>query len=250
MVLESREVLVLESREVLVCINYYQGDKNEMSQIIVILRVLSDRLVLRSSIITTLLHLTDGHGKIKYVALMSGAFCFFLSLIFDAVSQESYIEIYEHPNYGGGIYVLNESQVSLSEFNDIGFSFKVSIFNKLNMICLKLNKCSVIKTEIIIYLYISVFICSCVWAQLLPSASEGWVKVMFSVCLSVHTSRGGYPGQVWMVGGGVPWPGLDGGGVTQPGLDGGVPGVPPLPPGQVWMVGAGVPEDSDRRSLR
>ena len=45
---------------------------------------------------------------------------------------------------------------------------------------------------------------------------------------------GGYPSQVWMVGGGVPQPGLDGGGVPQPHLDGG--GVyPGYPPGQVWM---------------
>ena len=41
---------------------------------------------------------------------------------------------------------------------------------------------------------------------------------------------GGYPGQVWMVGGVTPQPGLDGG-VPQPGLDGG--GYP----SQVWMVG-------------
>ena len=45
--------------------------------------------------------------------------------------------------------------------------------------------------------------------------------------LSVHTStgrEGGYPSQIWMVGGGVLQPGLDGGG------GGGYPG-------QVWMVG-------------
>ena len=107
--------------------------------------------------------------------------------------------------------------------------------------------------------------------QFLPPASEGWRKVLFSVCLSVHTSPrggGGYLSKVWMVGeggypsqvlmGGVPQPGLDGGEGTQvtpqpyldgggyPGLDGG--GVPPparsgwwgFPgylPGQVWMVG-------------
>ena len=49
-------------------------------------------------------------------------------------------------------------------------------------------------------------------------------KVLFSVCLSAHTSTGvggGYPSQVWMVGR-VPRPGLDGaGGETWPGLDGG-----------------------------
>ena len=64
---------------------------------------------------------------------------------------------------------------------------------------------------------------------LLPPASEGWGKVLFSVCLSVHTSTGGgggtpsqvwvrgypfpdlgIPSQVWM--GGYPIPGLDGGG--------------------------------------
>ena len=119
--------------------------------------------------------------------------------------------------------------------------------------------------------------------EFLPSASEGWGKVLFSVCLSVHTStggvpqpgldRGGYPGQVWMVGGGrypsqvwmvggVPQSGLDGGGypsqvwvggypgqvwmvgVPRPGLDGGgypsqvwMVGVPRVPPGQIWIVG-------------
>ena len=70
----------------------------------------------------------------------------------------------------------------------------------------------------------------------LPPASEGWGKVLCSVCSSVHTLKGG----------GVPWPGLDGGGgggtparcgwgVPLPGFDGGVY------PGQVWMVGVGVP---------
>ena len=45
---------------------------------------------------------------------------------------------------------------------------------------------------------------------LLPPTSEGWGKVLFSVCLSVHTSDGVgggggvgvYFSQVWMVGGG------------------------------------------------
>ena len=58
--------------------------------------------------------------------------------------------------------------------------------------------------------------------KLLPPASEGWGKVIFSLCVSVHTSTGG---------GGIPQPGLDGGGggvlrsgvhgvwVPQPGLD-------------------------------
>ena len=49
----------------------------------------------------------------------------------------------------------------------------------------------------------------------LPPASEGCGKVLFSVCLSVHTSTRG---------GGVPWSGPDGGGY----------------PSQVWMVGGGV----------
>ena len=102
-----------------------------------------------------------------------------------------------------------------------------------------------------------------------PPASERWGKVLFSVCLSVHTSMrgGGYPSQVWMVGGGYPgmvWMVGAGGypsqvwmmgwypsqvwmvrgyssqvwmvggylGYPQPGLDGGG-----IPPGQVWMVG-------------
>ena len=46
----------------------------------------------------------------------------------------------------------------------------------------------------------------------LPPASEGWGKVLFSVCLSVNTSTGGR---------GVPQSGLDGGGgVPRSGLDG------------------------------
>ena len=82
-------------------------------------------------------------------------------------------------------------------------------------------------------------------------------RVCFHRCLSVNIlGAGGYPVQVWMVGGvahlrpgvgGVPNPGLDGGGypiwgvgVPQPGLDG--EGVPhPRSgggyPSQVWMVG-------------
>ena len=91
----------------------------------------------------------------------------------------------------------------------------------------------------------------------LPPASEGWRKVMFSLC---PPFRGGYPIPGLWGGGtparsgwwggtparsgwlGVPWPGLDGGGgLPQPGLDGeGVP-QPGLDgwgyPGQVWMVG-------------
>ena len=77
----------------------------------------------------------------------------------------------------------------------------------------------------------------------LPPASEGWEKVIFSLCVSVHTSMGGggvpqpgldgggYPSQVWMVGG-VPQQGLDGGGGTS--ARSGWWGVPPS---QVWMVG-------------
>ena len=65
---------------------------------------------------------------------------------------------------------------------------------------------------------------------------------VFSLFVSSHLGGGGYPSQVWMVGGtparsgwwGVPLPGLDGGeypsqvwivGGTQPGLDSG--GTPP-----------------------
>ena len=87
----------------------------------------------------------------------------------------------------------------------------------------------------------------------LPPASEGMGKVLFPVFLSVHTSMGGggatlarsgwwgggYPGQVWMVGRGVPQPGLDGGGtqgtpmtgwgtrLARSGWWGGYPGYPP-----------------------
>ena len=78
---------------------------------------------------------------------------------------------------------------------------------------------------------------------LLPPASFGCGKVIFSLCMSVHTSTGGIPhppSQVWM-GGGYPIPGLDRGypitgldgypwGTPWPGLD----GVPPIPARTVW----------------
>ena len=94
----------------------------------------------------------------------------------------------------------------------------------------------------------------------LPPASEGWGKVIFSVCSHLRgwggsgrwyprpRSGGGGVPQPGLDGeGGVPWPGLDGGGCTparsgwwgvpQPGLDGGGGD-----PGQIWMVGRGVPQ--------
>ena len=66
---------------------------------------------------------------------------------------------------------------------------------------------------------------------LLPPASEGWGKVIFSLCVSVHTLMGGgvphlrsgwvgTPSQVWL--GGYPIPGLAGG-YPISGLAGGVP---------------------------
>ena len=72
----------------------------------------------------------------------------------------------------------------------------------------------------------------------LPPASEGWGKVIVSVCVSVHTwgwvpqpADGGYPHLRSGWGGGYPIPGLDGGGYPIshpayggypiPGLDGG-----------------------------
>ena len=88
--------------------------------------------------------------------------------------------------------------------------------------------------------YNLLFVFSYVITWFLPPASEGWGKVIFSLCVSVHTSMGGgvpqpgHPGQVWMVGGGgtpvrSAWwwgkKGLDGGGYLgycQQGLDGGV----------------------------
>ena len=81
---------------------------------------------------------------------------------------------------------------------------------------------------------------------LLPPASEGWGKVIFSLCMSVHTSMGvGTPSQVWVgeypvpgLGGGPPVPGVGGTpsqvwveGYLIPGLDGGYPSS------QVWIVG-------------
>ena len=100
----------------------------------------------------------------------------------------------------------------------------------------------------------------------LPPASEGWGKVIFSVCPHLQGGEG-TPSQVWVRGiphprsGGYPVPGLGGGTPFQvcgggtssqfwggvypvPGLGGGYP-IPGLdgegylgyPPGQVWMVG-------------
>ena len=43
----------------------------------------------------------------------------------------------------------------------------------------------------------------------LPPASEGWGKVIFSLCVSVHRGGEGYPSQVLT--GGYPIPGPDGG---------------------------------------
>ena len=57
---------------------------------------------------------------------------------------------------------------------------------------------------------------------LLPPASEGWGKVIFSVCS--HLWGGGrYPirGLAWRGGGGYPVSGLGGGGYPVPGLGGG-----------------------------
>ena len=87
----------------------------------------------------------------------------------------------------------------------------------------------------------------------LPPASEWWGKVIFSVCVSVHTSTGGvlhplmggtpFPGP----GGGYPFPGA-GRGYPFPGLNGGVPppgkGVPPAweggyPPTWEWVPPSG-----------
>ena len=57
---------------------------------------------------------------------------------------------------------------------------------------------------------------------------------VFSLFVSSHLDGGGYPSQVWMVGG-VPQPGLDGGGYPSQ-----VWMVEEYP-NQVWMVG-GVPQ--------
>ena len=103
------------------------------------------------------------------------------------------------------------------------------------------------------------------WCGFLPPASEGWGKVIFSVCPHLRgggvphprsgwgvpcprSVAGGYPSQVWV---GVPIPGLGGGvpclrsglGVQYPipGLDGeGVPGVPPSGARSGWW-GRGTP---------
>ena len=75
----------------------------------------------------------------------------------------------------------------------------------------------------------------------LPPASEGWGKVLFSVCLSVHTSWGGYPISGLGRGGGVSHPRSGQGGVPHPRSGrGGTPS-------QVWPggypLGQGTPQD-------
>ena len=84
----------------------------------------------------------------------------------------------------------------------------------------------------------------CYSFSFLPPASEGWGKVIFSLCVSAHTTTGGgsTPSEVWM-GGAVPHPRSEqGGGVPHPRFGwwrGGNPGYPPgldgYPP-QDWMV--------------
>ena len=65
---------------------------------------------------------------------------------------------------------------------------------------------------------------------LLPPASEGWEKVIFSVCLSVHTGGGGLPPSA--DGGGYPHQVLTRG-YSHPSQLGG--GTPSFPSGQNWM---------------
>ena len=58
----------------------------------------------------------------------------------------------------------------------------------------------------------------------LPPASEGWGKVLFSVCLSVHTSTGGgVPGLKFSAGGTRSQ--ISGGGTQSQIFGGGVPGL-------------------------
>ena len=85
--------------------------------------------------------------------------------------------------------------------------------------------------------------------RFLPPASEGWGKVLFSVCLSVHMWGRGYPSQVWR-GGEVPHPRSGRGGTPSLVWMGVLPhdqvwmgyppgqtwdGVPPLPPARPGM---------------
>ena len=78
--------------------------------------------------------------------------------------------------------------------------------------------------------------------SLLP-ASEGWGKVLFSVCLSVHISGG-----TQVRSRGVPHPRSGQGGYPIPGLAGGIPGVSPWPgldgvpprPGMGYLPGPGM----------
>ena len=76
----------------------------------------------------------------------------------------------------------------------------------------------------------------------LPPASEGWGKVLFSVC-QFNTSTGGYP--IWLMGGGYPIPGLDRGHPI-PGLDGGYPIPGPVEGTQSQVQMGGTPSSWKR----
>ena len=74
---------------------------------------------------------------------------------------------------------------------------------------------------------------------LLPPASKRWGNVLFSVCLSVHTSTGRVPHPR---SGGYPHPRSGWWGyLGYPLARSGWWGYPGYPPGQVWMVGVWVP---------
>ena len=83
---------------------------------------------------------------------------------------------------------------------------------------------------------------------LLPPASEGWGKVLFSVCLSVHILGWGYPSQIYVGGtpsqvwvGGVPCPWSGQGGYPIPGLALGY--TIPCLAGRYPISGQGYPTD-------
>ena len=85
-------------------------------------------------------------------------------------------------------------------------------------------------------IWISWIVSNVLKSELLPTASEGWGEVIFSVCLSVHIYGGGGTPSGWRWGG-TPFPGPCGGYHIQ--LTGGVPRPRsrwgyPLPRGYPW----------------
>ena len=100
----------------------------------------------------------------KCVAVFLGAFCLSSSFIFTLVAQESFIELYEHQNYGGEKVVLYETNGYLEQFNDKVSSFKVR------------------KSSEFIFMY-------CVWLTFVTFCCDSHVKKLFGIVLSIESNH-------------------------------------------------------------